>query len=64
MYAVVPCCRLGTLHKLIRRDLPPSPPGLRALWLQILEIQRRWKDDSAYGFQAALPTRAISECPA
>ncbi len=28
MYAAVPCYRLGTLHRLIRHDLPPSPRGL------------------------------------
>lgn len=30
MYAAVPCYRLGTLHRLIRHDLPPSPRGLLA----------------------------------
>jgi fatty acid desaturase len=29
-YAAVPCYRLGTLHRLIRHDLPPSPRGLPA----------------------------------
>ena len=29
-YAAVPCYRLGTLHRLIRHDLPPSPRGLLA----------------------------------
>ena len=58
MYAAVPCYRLGKLHKLIRHDLPPSPRGLLAAWLQIFEIQRRQKVDPAYQYHAALPAPA------
>lgn len=60
-YAAVPCYRLGTMHKLIRHDLPPSPRGLLAAWSQIVQIGRRRKEDPAYQFRAALPAPAMTE---
>jgi hypothetical protein len=58
MYASVPRYRSGTLHRLSRRDLPPSPRGLLTVWLRIFEIQRRRKEDPAYQYRAALPATA------
>ena len=58
MYAAVPCYRLGRLHRLIRRDLPPSPRGLLATWRGIGEILRRQQADPGYQFRARLPVSA------
>lgn len=60
MYAAVPCYRLGRLHRLIRRDLPPSPRGLLATWRGIGEILRRQQVEPGYQFRARLPVPAAA----
>ena len=55
MYTQVPCYRLGRLHRLIERDLPPSPRGLVQTWRQIAAIQARQDDDPHYQYHATCP---------
>jgi fatty acid desaturase len=62
MYPSVPCYHLGKLHKAIKHDLPPCPAGLVATWQQILEIQRRQREDPDYQYVAPLPDTATAAC--
>lgn len=55
MYPSVPCYHLKRLHRAIRHDLPPCPAGLAATWKEILDIQRKQKEDPAYQHIAPLP---------
>jgi fatty acid desaturase len=59
MYAAVPCYNLGKLHAAIESDLPPSPVGLVASWIEINEILRKQKEDPAYQYVAKLPLPAL-----
>jgi fatty acid desaturase len=58
MYAAVPCYRLGRLHQLIEKDLPPCPHGLIATWKEIAAIQKIQKTDPTYEHVAILPQQA------
>jgi fatty acid desaturase len=58
MYAAVPCYRLGRLHRLIEKDLPPCPDGLVATWKEIAAIQRIQESDPTYEHVAAIPEPA------
>jgi fatty acid desaturase len=61
MYAAVPCYRLGTLHRIIRHDLPPTPHGLRAVWKQIAEVKRREAAEPGWIYMPSLPNPAGSK---
>lgn len=56
MYAAVPCYNLGTLHRLIRHDLPPCPEGLVGVWKEIAMIQARQEKDPTYQHCVKLPS--------
>jgi fatty acid desaturase len=60
MYAGVPCYKLGRLHKAIAHDLPPSPRGLYAAWMQISAILRKQKVEPTYQYVPDLPARAAA----
>lgn len=55
MYAAVPFNKLRRLHRLIEKDLPPSPKGIVATWKQIGSILKKQKQDLSYQFNAPLP---------
>lgn len=57
MYAAVPCYNLGTLHRAIKHELPPTPHGLVATWQEIAEIQRKQAADPTYQHIVPLPGR-------
>lgn len=56
MFAAVPCYRLKSLHRLISFDLPPTPHGLRATWMEINRIQELQKANPSYEERPALPS--------
>ena len=60
MYVGVPCYHLGRLHRLIEDDLPPSPNGLIAVWLEISAILKKQKLDAAYVEPRRVPNRALT----
>jgi fatty acid desaturase len=60
MFAAVPCYRLGRLHRLIEKDLPPTPHGLYATWKEISAILEKQEKDSTYQYVAPLPNAAVS----
>jgi fatty acid desaturase len=55
MYVGVPCYYLGRLHRLIEKDLPPTPVGLLQTWKGINEILRRQKLEPGYAYVPNLP---------
>lgn len=55
MYAAVPCYNLGTLHRYMEHDLPPSRTGLLQVWREIVEIQRRQAEHPDYYYEQPLP---------
>lgn len=55
MYAAVPCYRLGSLHRAIRHDLPPTPRGIAATWREIAQIQKHQEADPGYQHRPILP---------
>ena len=55
MYAAVPCYKLGRLHRLIERDLPPCPHGLVATWKEINAIQKIQETNPDYQHVALVP---------
>ena len=58
MYPVVPCYNLKKLHKTIKHELPHTPKGLWATWVQIAYINHRQRRDAKYQYRAPLPTDA------
>lgn len=57
MYAAVPCYRLSALHEAIQHDLPPTPNGLRELWVVICNVLARQAADPSWVQPVALPSR-------
>jgi fatty acid desaturase len=55
MYAAVPCYRLGTLHRLIKHELPHCTRGLVETWKQIGEILQKQEQNPEYQYIAELP---------
>lgn len=56
MFAAVPCYKLGELHGLIKKDLPPTPRGIVGVWREIAAILRTQQADPAYQHTPPLPT--------
>ncbi len=56
MYPGVPCYRLGTLHREISADLPPTK-GLIGTWREIADIQVKQRVDPDYRYEAPLPAQ-------
>lgn len=50
MYVGVPCYNLGKVHRLIEHDLPPTPNGLVATWIEISRLMRRQRSEPGYVF--------------
>ena len=57
MFAGVPCYNLKKLAKEIAGDMPRLRT-LRECWMEMIEIERRQRDDSDYQFQTPLPPTA------
>ena len=58
MYAAVPCYKLGHLHRLIKREMPHCPRGLRETWKHIAEILDRQAREPGYQYVAKLPGKS------
>jgi fatty acid desaturase len=62
MYAAVPCYNLKKLHRAIEHELPPTPDGLIATWMEIASIQKLQSVDPNHQHVVALPPPSQYEC--